>query len=273
LYCSCNAGYFDGFSGGDPALFIRATDPNPSTCTHCPPNSHSDNNAIGVEACNCNRGYYGHPRPEDAVTPCFLCPDHSYSTAARPLNLTFCTCNSGFSGDPGDHVACVECVTQKDPNSYTHISTDADMCSCNTGYYGDLYNQSMGGRCFACPNNTFNNLTSQKLVSACIACPQHSTTVGLTARKVFSDCKCAAGYFHSGEVCVACSAGKYQPSRGAHSCIDCIPDSTSEVASDNATDCKCKAGFYRSGGPSPGIYICICIYVYVYIYMYIYHIP
>ena len=153
LYCSCNAGYYDGFSAGNPALFIRTVNPNPPNCTRCPPNSHSDNNAIGIEACNCNRGYYGHPRPEDAITPCFLCPANSSSTAARPLTLTFCTCNSGFSGDPGNLVACVECVTQKDPNSYTHISTDAEMCTCNTGYYGDLYNQSMGGRCFACPIN------------------------------------------------------------------------------------------------------------------------
>jgi len=251
LYCSCNAGYYDDFSGGDSDLFIRTTDETPANCTKCPDNSHSEKASIGVAECTCNNGYFGQPAPGNVDSPCVGCPANSHSYAARPVNVTFCTCNDGFSGDPGDSVPCVECVTAKDPNSHTHISTDTDMCTCNAGYYGDLYNETMGSSCFACSSNTFNNQTSRRMLSDCIACPQHSTT-DATGSSDFTDCKCDPGYYHSGEVCVACSEGKYQPSRGAHSCIACIDNSISEVASDAATDCECKAGFYRSGGPSPG---------------------
>jgi len=248
-YCSCNAGYYDNFSGRDSSLFIRTIDPHPADCTQCPSNAFSDNKAIGIEECRCNRGYYGHPE-NGKSSPCIQCPSGSYSNDREPVNKTFCTCNSGFSGDPGADVVCVEC-TSMDPNSHTHISTDTQSCTCDKGYFGDLYHPSSNSSCNACPVDSYNNKHSEKRASACIACQAFSTTDSVGSDQ-FSDCKCDLGYFHSGTDCVACAAAEYQDVRGSHHCEFCIANSISAEGSDADTDCKCAAGYYRVGGPSPG---------------------
>ena len=241
-YCSCNAGYFDNFSNGDVARFIVPDDED-TTCTICPPNSYSEAGSIGVAACKCSNGFFGRPAPGNTVEPCFRCRDNSDSSAADPISEAFCTCNVGFSGDPGGNVDCVRC-TDLDPNSHTHISTDAQMCTCNLGYVGDLYNGS--GACAPCPLHTYNNQSSQRFNSSCIACQNFSTTDSRGSDE-FADCKCHAGYRHSGEECVPCEEERYQPARGQQSCLQCVANSYSPAGSDEAADCKCKPGFYRVG--------------------------
>ena len=119
------------------------------------------------------------------------------------------------------------------------------MCTCNLGYYGNLYNDSFS--CTPCPLHTYNNLTSQRVASACAACQNFSTTDSIGSDE-FTDCKCAAGYRHFGEVCVPCEEEEYQDSRGGHTCLPCVANSYSPLASDSASDCECKPGFHRSGG-------------------------
>ena len=73
-------------------------------------------------------------------------------------------------------------------------------------------------------------------------CSAHATS---TAE--FSECQCTAGFFESGNSCGACASGKYKPSTGNSSCVDCTDHSTSLPGARSAADCLCNKGHYLSG--------------------------
>ena len=108
------------------------------------------------------------------------------------------------------------------------------------------------GQCMDCPLDTFKSGVGS---AACVGCQPHSSTAfagnltGGLGGVSSADCLCNVGY-HGSMQCVACAAGKYNPTPGnAGGCMDC--DGTTQAsaaASTSITACVCVAGTYGAAG-------------------------
>jgi hypothetical protein len=67
--------------------------------------------------------------------------------------------------------------------------------------------------CRACPVNTFRNLEGGTEIGTCAPCPAKSTTMGLTGRTTFADCKCDVFFYQQASsmssdlLCADCPQG------------------------------------------------------------------
>ncbi|KAJ1465691.1 hypothetical protein T484DRAFT_1599383, partial [Baffinella frigidus] len=98
---------------------------------------------------------------------------------------------------------------------------------------------SDGVECSACEVGWYKNSSG---VGGCTACPA-GTTNSESARKMLSDCFCAAGYTAAsdGVECSACEAGWYKNSSGVGDCTACAKSSYADKVG-TATCLACTDG-------------------------------
>ena len=121
-------------------------------------------------------------------------------------------------GTDGQTQTCQNCDADMTGWTSPEGSTSINDCTCKAGFTSDL--------CTECLAATFKNTTGHQ---ACTPCPTgHITPPGNP--KINFD-----------TACVPCEEGKYKLTAAA--CQDCHSDSTSAIASDDASDCLCKIGF------------------------------
>ncbi len=129
---------------------------------------------------------------------------------------------------------------------FLFVRVDANSCRCADGW-----------NCGICSTFYLNEVRMFSQTTQCSSCPQFSTSE--FASKSISDCKCKAGAYLSGSLCVNCSAGTYSNLTGAtnaSACVLCPAGSYSGVTgASSANMCLlCPVGLYSIAGAS----VCTC---------------
>ena len=119
------------------------------------------------------------------------------------------------------------------------------MCTlCQAGKAGsneDVHNRTL--HCGVCGVGKYSTAAGATM---CEECPDHSTTLEEQSTAE-ADCKCNRGYeAEDGGTCAACGVGLYKDTLGSAACTQCMPDSSSKVASDSKYDCVCALGYGRA---------------------------
>lgn len=114
------------------------------------------------------------------------------------------------------------------------------------------------GECQECPANSFNPSLGSISASACTACPLHASSAPSSSH--LTNCSCSAGRSMEGDLCTACSPGKFKALSGPAGCLECqagafssaeastgctsCPANSQSIAgSTSSADCKCDTGF------------------------------
>ncbi|ELU02590.1 hypothetical protein CAPTEDRAFT_150772, partial [Capitella teleta] len=146
---------------------------NSSTCSNCPPNTHTITSAsTSKQHCTCNEGFHG---PDGGPCQEILCPN-----LPPPVNAHATSCSRKINS-----VCEIEC------NDGYMVSDGNEFRKCLPG--GSWAGSDLA--CRACPMNTYkaNN-------SSCTLCPDHSSTSG--TGNSLQGCRCNAGYHgHAGGPC------------------------------------------------------------------------
>ena len=117
------------------------------------------------------------------------------------------------------------------------------------------------GTCAPCLLDTYKNTTGD---TGCLTCPGGTWTNGVLGATACTP-KCATGLYMSQGVCLSCAAGNYikydaaqdkcmscpantySETEGATSCVSCVANSSSPVASTSVSNCTCNAGASGNG--------------------------
>ena len=259
------------------------------TCVTCPDNSHNgrysntDEPQFSINSCTCNQGFirqtdYGNtdltgcqacvtgkymPYPEGV---CTACPSGKSTVSTGATQVTECLCDQGYgytngnaceqcvSGSYKSNIADVACVTCGD---HTVGPTGAVNCNghdCKPGAAGFGRSYLYLG-CSLCHLNTFKHSTGS---DSCTQCPDNSGTgsgsyLTETGATSIFNCECNAGYSGPrGETCTECGTGTYKSTQGTSNCVDCPPNSYTELsASTSIASCVCNAGYEGAPGLLP----------------------
>ena len=147
---------------------------------------------------------------------CVRCPTDTYKDTVGPHACTVCSVGSSTGTSTG--------------------RTSRYNCICIAGYGGSL------GNCEICPAGTYKGYGS----GSCIPCdysvpPALTSRVGATSS---SKCICNVGFW--GYFCSACPYNTYKDFTGTRGCIDCPPNSATQlrsVGAPNIESCKCNKGY------------------------------
>ena len=230
------------------------------------------NHRCGSGGANRNNFCHG---PIACVDGCYQCPANSNSIAGSNAVLD-CKCNAGWTGWTDKHgFACRQCVAGKykdatgsiacsdcPVNSMSVIgSGTADACLCNVGFSG-----GNGETCTECAAGTYKSITGNASctrctsnrtlvhvatsIDMCVQCqPNALPTPGMynNYNAGFQNCSCIPGHSNadSGEVCLACVAGKAKAEIGSAPCWGC-PENAGVIGINNRI-CLCNVGYYGSG--------------------------
>jgi hypothetical protein len=246
--CRCKQGFYTEDMGLPTSRCVECTsgtfnsELNAMTCSKCAAGKYSSAvNAVGVETClPCEFGFAAEGQGQ-----CDMCPGNSTALPGSGL-LTDCQCNPGYTGRDGE--TCVFCV----PGKFKQL-------------FGSM-------ACSDCPRDTFSPANAREFESDCEQCfPNAEAPPGSDSR---DDCRCSAGWTSrvagvDGEMCEACSAGKFKRTIGHDACEMCpnntyvaLSGSTSQSAceqcfnfsyspegSDSEEDCRCIGGYERRADP------------------------
>jgi len=279
--CAC-----DGETGRlpncEPDFVCRTCAPNnyvfAGGCVPCPANSHNgrfwdaDAASFSINDCICNQGFTrqidggsndmtgcqaceaGKYMPDD-VQACKDCPSGKNTVVT---GATQCLCDQGYEYNNG---VCVQCGS----GTFKDIVGDGPCSSCGdhtTGPPGEVLSTcpnhvcDVGAEipegklsCTLCPSNTYKTTIGS---FPCDTCPTGSSTGALTGATSISSCTCNAGYVGSNGACTECDAGTYKFTQGASNCVDCPPNSYTELsASTSIASCVCNAGYEGAPGLLP----------------------
>lgn len=206
---------------------------------------------------------------------CSACPLFSeFETAITGMDdNSRCLCIAGFGGDAsantdGRHEGyCEVCAgTDASKNSLSndlcvctdplHAATDAGICECDAGYYGNAYRPE---GCVECFEDTYKRWSGND--GDCLPCGTLGSAVngstycscdanaGWHFDSDTSDtgaCYCSMGYYLDTTDCVACPEDTYKISYGndVDDCVACptYSDTNGYTGEDSATDCVCECG-------------------------------
>ncbi|XP_060076672.1 uncharacterized protein LOC132556307 [Ylistrum balloti] len=148
---------------------------------------------------------------------------------------------------PNSAVKCLNCSVNKATVDVGQTSEASCVRVCSAG---QQYN-NVSDECEPCGKGTWNNGNETMKFQQCASCPVNYTTVagGNTDISNCSLLDCNPGSYISGDNCLLCDLGSYQPNRHQPSCIDCGPDlNTSSLGSKLQTQCQlwCLPGFAGS---------------------------
>ena len=301
---TCKAGYYkNGTTCSACAAGTTTTEGNTSTsCDACTNNTGVNSYSSLCIIANCKAGYYKsgnscvacasgtYTDSVNTASSCTACPGGKTNTAGSSSCPTNCSNSSGVNswGDSctvstcaadfyKNGNACTECGGGKTTTA-GNTSTSCSNCSNSSGV-----NAWSGNGCTVstCAANFYKN------GNACTACAAGTTTTAGNTSTSCSTCSnatgvnswsgngctvanCKAGYYKSGNSCVACSAGTYTDSvNTASSCTACPGGKTNTAGSSSCpTNCSnssgvnswgnsctvntCQANFYKNGNACTG---------------------
>ena len=219
------------------------------TCTACPPNMTTANNAsISLADCLCKPGFYRADRTDPLS--CRPCLPGTYSDSAGPYPCD--PCKSGAYSEDSGASSCTACsagfiTLQQGSSSHTG-------CICDQGYElasgtcvpcaAGKFKSAAGNtaQCEGCARNTYANVQAS---TACIRCALFASTLG-NSSSTASQCECLAGYYGAVDiagnpdgVCLPCPVGTFKNATGSGSCMVCPTNlTTASAASTSADSCR-----------------------------------
>lgn len=164
---------------------------------------------------------------------CLCAPGHRASTETVSL------CESCEVDTHADTLGALSCTACPDNSKTLPGAVSAAQCLCAEGY------TRLDGACVACDKDTYKTHVGN---SACRQCPANTTQpLGSSARSSLASCECVPGHTGlDGGPCAECSAGKFKPAAGPHSCTPCHAGSNGPAASTASAQCVCIAGYFST---------------------------
>ncbi|XP_053383713.1 signal peptide, CUB and EGF-like domain-containing protein 1 [Mercenaria mercenaria] len=247
------------------------SEPRKTTCTDCGENLSTDGEGkTSKDDCQieCGPGLQG----SDSCIPCPLgtfktvsgyancqdCPlDFTSNEARTECDVVFCSegkehtvsgstesckeCQGGFFKDQtGNNMKCTQCPTGSTTNGTGQ--TACDLLNCVPGKY------KLGSKCEVCPVGTYKSDPGNQ---ECTDCADKTTTGDVTGAISSTQCDtviCDPGSYRQKDqklLCTPCEIGKYQPSSGETSCLDCPNDEITLGTGKSSMDAcvpECEAG-------------------------------
>lgn len=230
LCSSCAAGQYANSFGALKCVACPAGQFNPNTtatyCQACLPGTYQ--NAVGQPACiDCLAGTF---QPNSGAYLCYNCPTGTYQNATKATS-------------------CLSCPAGYSPGVGTGAEGQAYCGACPPGTFNNMLVGT--NQCFSCPTGTYNaNYNS----TTCQACPAGfvpgALTTGVQNNGATHCTPCSPGTYKtvaaSGDSCLSCPIGWYQPSPAASSCMQC-PPGTGNSATGQTTCTLCQPGTFSSG--------------------------
>ena len=208
----------------------------------------------------------------NTASSCTTCSNSSAVATYSSLCVAS-TCKAGYYKNGNTCSACAAGTTTSEGNVSTSCSTCSNssavatyssLCvanTCKANYYKD------GNTCKACAAGTTTSAGNTS--TSCSIC-SNATGVNSWSGSGCTVVNCKAGYYKSGNSCVACSAGTYTDSvNTASSCTACPGGKTNTAGSSSCpTNCSnssgvnswgnsctvntCQANFYKNGNACTG---------------------
>ena len=238
-----------------------------AACTQCTAGHYAINNACevceagkvqeaaGATSCEeCTGGRVPNEDQTECVCPtgegivegvCTQCTAGQYA-----VNNVCQACDEGKVQKLAGQTSCEECTGGSEANE---DQTDCD-CPTGEGFVDDVCTQCTAGHYAV--NNVCEVCEAGKAQEAAGATSCEECTAPKITNEDQTACVCPAGYEHNDETgdcdiclegtsetegaCVACEAGKVQPSQGQSSCNSCTGGSSPNEAK---TDCVCPTGY------------------------------
>jgi len=193
---------------------------------------------------------------------CTACPP-DYRTPTRGattvLNCTIYKCPVGYAANAGN-TGCEPCAVgyyqdveysedcrKCEPDSYSTRDTASTSPADCEAYCDAGYEKKEDGSCVACTRGFYKD-NNMGLFSNCTPCSSFYTTLGSASTSVL-ECSirtCPPGTRISGNDCIGCEMGTYQPLEYQTSCLQCPPNkSTRTVNATSETQCEdyCQDGY------------------------------
>ncbi|XP_069124277.1 LOW QUALITY PROTEIN: uncharacterized protein [Argopecten irradians] len=144
---------------------------------------------------------------------------------------------------PNSDVKCTACGTGKATLENAQVSASSCVRVCTAG---NQYNNE-SDQCEPCPKGLWNNGNDTMKFQQCALCPTNYTTVAGGNTDIIANCTlldCAPGSYISGDNCLLCDFGKYQPNRHQDRCEDCQNDyTTASEGTIQQTNCYEKSRY------------------------------
>ena len=241
----CEAGKISKQNRSMSCVACRAgsyADANATACVDCPAGTYSDNNITGVTACT-------------------LCDAHGRATSpadGTAVNVSACQCAAGYFGlaasNQESSINCTACSAGK----FLGTAGGKTVGDCIKCAGGTFQKSIAASECTECEAGKFKPPPSSNSLNDddCFQCSSdlaHTATSPAGSDSV-TKCVCSVGYWGSIQTpaansisCIACAAGKIQPTTGAvwiSSCIACKAGKFAN-ASEGASACtNCPSGKY-----------------------------
>ncbi|XP_076460199.1 uncharacterized protein LOC143293161 [Babylonia areolata] len=194
------------------------------TCTVCPIGFYKDNAVDNFHECTrCPDTRYVTSGPgATSQTDCTVldCP------AGHRINGNVCEkCPQGtFQDQPYQH-ECVKCP----PLHSTRFNTSTSETQCETFCEPGREKLSNPERCQICPRGYYKNNVRNVFMDCTLCPPQYVTpSLGSVSQGECTVRNCTEGQYISGNDCLLCDFGYYQPERWQTSCIKCPTDRTTQ---------------------------------------------
>ena len=251
-----------------------------ATCEACGAGRYSAETGRTAACEACGAGTFSVAVGATTAETCTVCPAGTFSAAVGAGTAQACAaCAAGtFSDEPGRTTACTPCpagtfvaATGTDSEAGCERcaagtyqpalgATTADACTdCGPGLYSDRVGAASADTCQACRAGTFSGEARATSSAACVPCARGTFSEASAATSAATCAACPAGFFGAAigafgaasreEGCLACQAGKFQPTPGAvdgDACRACAAGTFSAVvaATSGATCTACAAGKY-----------------------------
>ena len=235
--CGCDGGYYGSMTIG---------------CTGCPPDSYcSNNNMAGctpfsnspalstvVQACTCNKGYYG------TFQSCAICGKGTYTNVSNSSQCIGCV--------PGTYSEAIAAVSQ------------ATCQFCAQGTWSGTVGYSTPA-CISCVGGQYSETLGASSIAACLSCSEGSWSVTVGANTPNTCTLCDKGSYSNTQgalMCTLCGAGLYGTGTGrvdsTSGCIQCPPGSYSGTMGLQAlTACQlCASGTYSPTFGATSVAVC-----------------
>ena len=202
----------DNTTSGDQTIVV--VDTSASDCFDCPAGFHQS--SVGQTSClPCTPGRFG-KLPKQVL--CQVCPRNTFT------ELTLQT-------------LCKNCKI----GEYTTAPGSASCITCGAGKFG----KSFGTGCSKCPSGWYRE-DGYPQTDTCVQCKLAETTITDGSA---SCSKCDFGRYGSERgICLDCSTGRFQDSKGQPDCMDC---NLGTVTPGSSSCVKCESGRY--GTQEPGV--------------------
>ncbi|OWF52623.1 Fibropellin-1 [Mizuhopecten yessoensis] len=193
-------------------------------CMNCS-NGRTTEGPGSISSVNCSIDMCSAGEVLNSAGNCERCPKGSY----QPITY------------PNSAVTCTKCPSNKATMDDGQTSEDSCVRVCSAG---QQYN-NVSDQCEPCDKGTWNNANETMKFQQCASCPVNYTTTGGSSTDL-SNCTvldCDPGSYISGDNCLLCPLGTYQPDRYQASCKDCGSNqNTSETGRTMESDCQIWCG-------------------------------